>query len=147
MPTRRSSGPGPGLLAPRPALRCAALALAIAALAPASAPAATTWRRCAPARVECTRVSVALDRSGSVPGQVSLRVVRQRRGPAPTATSVMAIDGGPGSPATATRGDFARALAPALRTRDLLLFDERGTGRSGALACPEVDDPFVEAVP
>src|SRR5205807_4413024 len=43
--------------------------------------------------------------------------------------------GGPGQP-TLPLGEFiARAIAPALAGRDLLLFDQRGTGSSNPLFC------------
>jgi pimeloyl-ACP methyl ester carboxylesterase len=38
---------------------------------------------------------------------------------------------------------FASAAAPALRDRELVVFDQRGTGSSGVLRCPSVEGPFV----
>jgi pimeloyl-ACP methyl ester carboxylesterase len=48
---------------------------------------------------------------------------------------VVALSGGPGQAATADASLFAEALAPVLRDRLLVLFDARGTGRSGQLTC------------
>ena len=84
--------------------------------------------------IECARVRVPLDRSGAVPGSVRLRVERvrasgRRRG------AVFAFAGGPGQAATPITEGFAEDLAPALRSRDLVVFDQRGTGRSGLLRC------------
>jgi pimeloyl-ACP methyl ester carboxylesterase len=55
----------------------------------------------------------------------------------PALGTIMAMDGGPGYASTAP--PFARSLvavlAPLLRRYDLVLFDERGTGRSDAIDC------------
>ena len=121
----------------------AALTLALPAT-PAAA--ATRFRPCAGSdggtafaagltrRIECARVRVPLDRSGALAGRISLRVERvrasgRRRG------AVFALAGGPGQAATPITTDFADQLAPALRSRDLIVFDQRGTGRSGLLRC------------
>jgi pimeloyl-ACP methyl ester carboxylesterase len=56
----------------------------------------------------------------------------------PSLGTIMAIDGGPGYGSTAS--SFARplvaALGPLLRRHDLVLVDERGTGRSDPIDCP-----------
>jgi pimeloyl-ACP methyl ester carboxylesterase len=36
---------------------------------------------------------------------------------------------------------MSEAIAPALATRDLVVFDQRGTGTSGPLTCPAFEDP------
>jgi pimeloyl-ACP methyl ester carboxylesterase len=80
-------------------------------------------------------VPVPLDRSGAVPGTVSLSVERRSAAAGPSSVAVVALAGGPGQ-ATLPLGPFiAQAIAPALGTRDLLLFDQRGTGASGPLSC------------
>ena len=48
---------------------------------------------------------------------------------------VVAISGGPGQGAVADVLLFAESLAPVLRDRELVVFDARGTGRSGPLSC------------
>ena len=118
----------------------AALAAILALLASApGAGAAVAFERCPTddlARLECARVVVPLDRSGGLPGQVRLHVERlpARRGSRPP---VLALAGGPGQAASPARDLFVDAL---LGTgRDVLLFDQRGTGRSGALRCPELE--------
>ena len=46
------------------------------------------------------------------------------------------LAGGPGQSATqAFEGDGLGVLSPAFRRRDLIVFDQRGTGRSGLLRC------------
>lgn len=76
-----------------------------------------------------------LDRAGAVPGTVDLHVERKAAGAAPARGVLLALAGGPGQSATAFAAEFAADLAPALATHDLVLLDQRGTGRSGYLRC------------
>src|SRR5665213_2138017 len=84
----------------------------------------------------CTTVPVPLSRAGLAPGTISLNVERKQSGPAQSKTAVLALAGGPGQAALPLGEFIAKALAPALGTRDLLLFDQRGTGSSDPLSCP-----------
>ena len=84
----------------------------------------------------CARLSVPLDRSGAVPGTVSLAIRRQAAGPAQTPDAVIGLAGGPGQAALPLMSDIAHVIAPALATRDLIVFDQRGTGTSNPLSCP-----------
>jgi pimeloyl-ACP methyl ester carboxylesterase len=119
------------------ALGAGVLASTVAASAPAS-----PLARCTSDprdRTLCGRVTVPLDRSGVVPGTIGLRV----RALPPTAggtggTPVLAIAGGPGQAAVPLLGAFASGLRPLLRSRPLVAFDQRGTGGSGRLRCPEL---------
>ncbi len=118
-----------------------ALALLLAGLIaciPASASAGVLGR-CSSVPTDpslCGRVTVPLDRSGALSGSVSLRVeaLPPSGGGAPQAT-VMALAGGPGQAATPLLSSFASVLKPLLRTRELVTFDQRGTGGSGLLSC------------
>jgi pimeloyl-ACP methyl ester carboxylesterase len=66
---------------------------------------------------------------------VRLNVERLRSGRSkPGALLVLA--GGPGQGASTVADGLADALAPVLGDRELIVFDQRGTGRSGALDCP-----------
>jgi pimeloyl-ACP methyl ester carboxylesterase len=87
----------------------------------------------------CARVSVPLDRSGSVAGSVSLQV--ERFATAPRGGGVLlAIAGGPGQSATAVFDEpYLNALGAALSTHDFVTLDLRGAGRSDALRCPALD--------
>ena len=49
--------------------------------------------------------------------------------------AVVALAGGPGQATLPLAQFIEEAIGPALATRDLLLFDQRGTGASGALSC------------
>jgi pimeloyl-ACP methyl ester carboxylesterase len=78
---------------------------------------------------------VPLDRSGEVPGEIALHVERLRGfGERPTG-AVVALTGGPGQAASPLTEAFGFLLEPALESRDLVVFDQRGTGRSGVLRC------------
>jgi pimeloyl-ACP methyl ester carboxylesterase len=88
---------------------------------------------------ECSSVSVPLERSGAVAGTISLSVERKRAGAAPSNDAVVALAGGPGQSALPLGEFIAQAIAPALGTRDLLVFDQRGTGASDPLSCPALE--------
>lgn len=136
------SGSGGVSLAMRGAAVVAAVVAVLLAHAATCVPAvaADSLARCTIApqdRTLCGHVVVPLDRSGAVPGTVSLRVraLPPARGIAPIGT-VLALAGGPGQAAVPLLEDFASVLAPALRARQLVTFDQRGTGGSGWLRCP-----------
>jgi pimeloyl-ACP methyl ester carboxylesterase len=63
--------------------------------------------------------------------------------PAETAGShndpLVPLMGGPGEAAIGGAEDYLQAWGPQLQERDLLLVDQRGTGKSGALSCPLFD--------
>lgn len=131
------------MVAVRARLLIAAVVVAgVAASATATAAAGSALRDCSAQpsnRALCGRVTVPLDRTGALPGAVRLRV---RALPSGRATAfdaakptVVALAGGPGQAAVPLLGDFASALAPALRARQLVVFDQRGTGGSGRLRC------------
>jgi pimeloyl-ACP methyl ester carboxylesterase len=51
------------------------------------------------------------------------------------ADPIVVLQGGPGEDSISSAGFFAERFAPLLDDRDLLLVDQRGTGKSGALPC------------
>ena len=113
-----------------------AAAMAGAAPVPAAAATPLDFRRCAGAGFSCAHMSVPLDRSGQVPGRVSLFVKRIRATAKRRRGVLVALAGGPGQSATAAfDGDALDIVAPALRRRDLIVYDQRGSGRSGLLRC------------
>lgn len=110
-------------------------ALMVLAL-PSAASASARFRPC-PGRpdVQCGRVVVPFDQTGVVRGALSLHVERMHtHGSAKGA--MIALAGGPGQAATPFLSDFRVTLDPALHGRDLVVFDQRGTGRSAELFCP-----------
>jgi pimeloyl-ACP methyl ester carboxylesterase len=119
-------------------VRIAAVLLAAAATLFAVPPAgaAPHFKSCGAFMFRCARVSVPLDRTGATPGHVSLFVKRIRAERRPRQGALFVLAGGPGQSATqAFEGDGLGVLSPAFRTRDLVVFDQRGTGRSGLLRC------------
>jgi pimeloyl-ACP methyl ester carboxylesterase len=84
---------------------------------------------------ECAGLAVPLDRSGAVRGAITLEVQRQAAPLQPASSAVVALAGGPGQAALPLAPFMARAMAPALAARDLLVFDQRGTGTSAPLTC------------
>jgi pimeloyl-ACP methyl ester carboxylesterase len=103
-----------------------------------SASAALTFAPCPEAAgFSCASLTVPLDRSGKAPGTIALTIERKAAtGPAPAQSAVVALAGGPGQAADPLAEQLATAIAPALGTRDLIVFDQRGTGRSSPLNCP-----------
>jgi pimeloyl-ACP methyl ester carboxylesterase len=79
---------------------------------------------------------VPLDRAGTVSGTISLSVERRLAGAARSRDAVVALAGGPGQAALPLSEFIAASIAPALGSRDLLVFDQRGTGASDPLSCP-----------
>jgi pimeloyl-ACP methyl ester carboxylesterase len=90
-------------------------------------------------------VSVPLDRGGAVPGSIALSVERQLAGPTPSTSAVLALAGGPGQAANPLVGFIAKVIAPAQHGRDLIVYDQRGTGRSDPLNCPALQNPAAFA--
>ncbi len=120
----------------------AALCIASAALA---APEAAghlrmgrmTLERCQAPAPWCGRLERALDPSGVVPGTVPVYFeYYPHTGPGAAAGALVATEGGPGYPATGTRDEYLALFAPLRARYDVLIMDNRGTGRSGAVDCP-----------
>lgn len=61
------------------------------------------------------------------------------------ADPIVVLQGGPGEDTISSGAYYAKRFAPLLDDRDLLLVDERGTGKSGALPCTlySASDPAV----
>jgi pimeloyl-ACP methyl ester carboxylesterase len=125
-------------LAIPPFLAALLSALALASW-PASSLASPEFGPC-PAGIDaaftCATVTVPLDRGGLLPGTVPLKLERKLAGFSPSRNAVVALAGGPGQSALGLGEFIAKAIAPALHSRDLLVFDQRGTGESGPLSCP-----------
>jgi pimeloyl-ACP methyl ester carboxylesterase len=130
------------MLAPRlpiPAARTFFLLVALIGLASGvaatRASAAIPWAACPTAGFQCAKVDVPLDRTGAIPGTLSLAVSRVQAASNPSNVAVVPLAGGPGQAALPLSQTFAQVLQPAIANRDLLIFDQRGTGSSGALSC------------
>jgi pimeloyl-ACP methyl ester carboxylesterase len=117
-----------------------ALAAAAVLFVPAApAVAELRFKRCKGSLLPCARLSVPLDRSGATPGRVSLYIERLRALRRPSRGVVVALAGGPGQSATFSFDtEGLGAAGTAFRNRDLIVYDQRGTGRSGALRCRQL---------
>ena len=117
-------------------------ALAVLALA---APAAA---RSCPAGFSCPALTVPLDRTGAVPGTLTVRYAVEQHVPA-SRPVLVALSGGPGQSSVNSAQSFEVSLAPALRRYRLVVLDQRGTGQSGALSCPVIqrEDGLAPVVP
>lgn len=88
----------------------------------------------------CARVTVPLDRSEPQSGTTVTLSVARRHAPGPPRPALVGLAGGPGEAALPLAERLVERLAPLSAGRDVLLFDQRGTGRSGALTCRALDD-------
>jgi len=91
----------------------------------------------APVAAYCASVSLPEDRAHPEGRHVSVRIAlipstAEKRAP----DAVTFLDGGPGGAALADFPLVAHAFAPLLKSRDILLIDQRGTGQSNAFECP-----------
>lgn len=132
----------------RNTVRAAATAATMLALGGASSAAAATPQRCARApKFLCSSVQVPLDRTGAVPGMLRVRFAAQNR--LKHGKVLIALTGGPGQSGVPFGPGFVEDLRPALRDHRLVVVDQRGTGGSNALNCPEVQtlDALAEILP
>lgn len=135
-------------------LVCAALPLGLPATADAQ-PAPLAFTACRPTQVfvsvaglQCATLDVPFDRADPSVGDIALSVQRVPAS-APRVGVIVLLAGGPGQPALPA---FEGVLAPlahdqALRSYELVAFDQRGTGQSGGLRCPGSDEAPNELTP
>ena len=122
--------------------RLVALAVATAILSvPDAADAQVSFHSCR--KIQCARLSVPLDRTGHVPGSVSLYVERQKARRSPASGATLLLAGGPGQPSTLAYTGLGKKpydeFATLTPTNDIVAFDPRGTGKSGLLRCPALE--------
>jgi pimeloyl-ACP methyl ester carboxylesterase len=91
----------------------------------------------------CGHLTVPLDPSGVVPGTITLALRRHRASVGEPRSAIIALAGGPGQPALPFAEEFAELLGPIAATRDLIVFDQRGIGLSGALSCHAFERPSL----
>jgi len=86
--------------------------------------------------VQCGRLEVPENRDDPRGRKLSLFVaILPANTLSPKDDPLLLLAGGPGQPAS-TLGPFALQLSALRRTRDVVLIDQRGTGRSSRLDCP-----------
>jgi pimeloyl-ACP methyl ester carboxylesterase len=119
------------------------VALACCAIATSSAEA--RFKQCSDQpRTTCGRIAVPVDRTGAVPGSLNIYVERRRPARQVSGT-IISLAGGPGQGATPLFEDFATLYERELAHRQLVIFDQRGTGHSGALRCKAVEKAGINA--
>jgi pimeloyl-ACP methyl ester carboxylesterase len=103
---------------------------------------------CAPTQIvvlaaglQCATLQVPFDRSDPALGSIALAVQRVPAS-APRAGTIVLLAGGPGQPALPAFESFLAPLSlePTLRGFELVAFDQRGTGQSQGLQCPEANE-------
>jgi pimeloyl-ACP methyl ester carboxylesterase len=97
--------------------------------------------------LQCATLDVPFDRADPALGSIALAVQRVPAS-APRMGVIVLLAGGPGQPAL---GPFEALIAPlaheaALRGFELVAFDQRGTGQSQGLQCPEVGESFKDGL-
>ena len=91
---------------------------------------------CGSAGAYCGTLERALDPQGEVRGGISVYFeFYPHSNPGPSAGMLVATEGGPGYPATDSRDDYLGLFAPLMADHDVLIMDNRGTGRSGPIDC------------
>jgi pimeloyl-ACP methyl ester carboxylesterase len=111
-------------------------AVACAALTSATAQAEIVWKPCADSNnVACGHLRVPLDPSNPAQGTITLAMRRHRAPVGDSKDAVIALAGGPGQSAIPFLSQFGQILGPIASTRDVIAFDQRGTGFSHPLSC------------
>ncbi|MGI9327077.1 MAG: alpha/beta fold hydrolase, partial [Pseudomonadales bacterium] len=87
----------------------------------------------------------ATDNNGAT---VELQVARIRSlAPAPARDAFTIINGGPGGSSLSLYADLGPVFSGILRERDIIIVDQRGTGRSTKLTCPKLESSPQEIDP
>jgi pimeloyl-ACP methyl ester carboxylesterase len=95
-----------------------------------------TLHRCQSPAPWCGTLERPFDPTGRVPGRIPIYFeFFPHEGPGPSQGTLVATEGGPGYPATDSRDEYLQLFAPLRAYRDVVLMDNRGTGRSRALEC------------
>lgn len=140
--------------------RLATLTLLLSALCVAfpvvagAQPGPLTFGACSPKQVfvsapglQCATLHVPFDRADPSVGNIALAVQRVPASTTHVGTIVL-LAGGPGQPALPVFESFLAPLAreASLRGFELVAFDQRGTGQSEGLQCPESEAPMARTL-
>jgi pimeloyl-ACP methyl ester carboxylesterase len=93
----------------------------------------------------CGSITQPLDRSGQIPTLISIGFEFYPHSDTTQAPLgvILAQEGGPGFSTTGSRDGYVRLFTPLRNRRDILLIDKRGTGRSGAIDCPLLQQAYL----
>jgi len=95
----------------------------------------------------CGHLTVALDPSGASAGTITLAIRRHRAPAGEEKSAVIALAGGPGQAGLPFAEQTLGLLGPIISTRDLIVFDTRGTGFSDPLRCHTLESSATENPP
>jgi pimeloyl-ACP methyl ester carboxylesterase len=105
-------------------------------------------RVCGQGSAYCGDLDRPMDPTGAIPGRLSVHFEYYPRSESgKSAGTLVATEGGPGFPATESRDDYLALFQPLRRNHDVLIMDNRGTGLSGAIDCPELQSAEKWTVP
>jgi pimeloyl-ACP methyl ester carboxylesterase len=94
---------------------------------------------------QCGRLRRAENPDQPAGPQIQLFVARIKSlSPDPRADAFTIINGGPGASSVSLYADMANAFAGILRERDIVIVDQRGTGRSNPLDCRDLEQASQE---
>lgn len=96
-----------------------------------------TLKPCGNTGAYCGRFDRPLDPTGEVKGRINIfyQWYPHTDQTKPRNGVLVTVDGGPGYGSTGSASSFLALFDPLRATRDVLIVDNRGTGRSGALNC------------
>jgi hypothetical protein len=88
----------------------------------------------------CGSLERPLDPDGAIEGSVDIGIEWWPRyaDEDKSAGVLAAFEGGPGFPSTGSASYYLPLFEPLRQTRDVLFVDQRGTGKSGLLSCPDL---------
>ena len=95
-----------------------------------------TLHRCETTAPWCAVLERPLDPTGTVQGTIPIYFEYfPHTAAGPASGTLIATEGGPGFPATESRVEYLALLQPLRAHHDVVIMDNRGTGRSGAIDC------------
>jgi pimeloyl-ACP methyl ester carboxylesterase len=105
-------------------------------------------RLCGQGAAYCGDLDRPMDPTGAMSGRLSVHFEYYPHSESGrSAGTLVATEGGPGFPATLSRDDYLALFQPLRRDHDVLIMDNRGTGLSGAIDCPELQSAEKWTVP
>jgi pimeloyl-ACP methyl ester carboxylesterase len=117
-------------------LAASASLLASSVVLSQTAQADVKWGVCAESNnIACGHLTVPLNPQVPSQGVITLALRRHRAPIGEAKDAVIALAGGPGQSAIPFLSQFSQLFGPIVATRDLIAFDQRGTGFSHPLSC------------
>lgn len=106
------------------------------------------WGPCAESNnIACGHLTVPLNPASPSEGLITLALRRHRAPVGEAKDAVIALAGGPGQSAIPFLAQFDSLLGPIVATRDLIAFDQRGTGFSHPLSCAAFEHAREDSAP